>query len=305
MSRQPTDRARQRGVPGVALTLLAALGLLTACGPITVSVPRTPVPPRRVPTATPLPPPQRPWVVTTAGGILQIAYENPDGTAPQYGALDLTSGYFRLNYGPPSGWGTSIVLLPSFWSAKSCPGGGYCQGAPVAVDPRSRGAQLVLTVTGAIGGLAVTTRVALDPPLAGGRQVSAHVATGASGSVQLDATRTAEAFKPVVLSSMHVSPTLWDASAAYAGSQSIALPAQGWIVDPASPVSAQTFGLRGGTSQWKTNAPTVAITLDTARRITGYVIADVNPRDDNLGFWAATTTALSSWSYDVVVSAAS
>src|SRR5438477_10587397 len=58
------------------------------------------------------------WSVTQNGNILQIAYGS--GTSfPQYGALDLTSSYMRLVYGPDSGWGTSFILLPSFWSHSS------------------------------------------------------------------------------------------------------------------------------------------------------------------------------------------
>ncbi len=50
------------------------------------------------------------WSVTQRGSIIEIAYGN--GTDfPQYAALHLESSYLRMNYGPDSGWGTSVILL--------------------------------------------------------------------------------------------------------------------------------------------------------------------------------------------------
>ncbi|MCS7105408.1 MAG: hypothetical protein NZ954_07615 [Thermofilaceae archaeon] len=42
------------------------------------------------------------WSITQKGDILQIAY-GMRGSYPQYAALHLDSGYFRVNYGPESG----------------------------------------------------------------------------------------------------------------------------------------------------------------------------------------------------------
>jgi hypothetical protein len=37
------------------------------------------------------------------------------------------------------------------------------------------------------------------------------------------------------------------------------------------------FGLLGGTSSWKTNAPTIQVTLDRSLQVTGWVTQDINP----------------------------
>jgi hypothetical protein len=243
------------------------------------------------------PPVTATWRVNQSGNILQIAYGS-GVSYPQYGALDVNSGYFRLNYGPGSGWGTSVILLPSFWSKTACAPGGYCQGAPVTPFWRVVGTDLVIILQGTIGGLHVSTSMRLLPPAK--NSITAQVATTVQGSISLD-NRPGEAYKPVMLSSMHISSSLWDAQFAYAGGKTIAFPASGWIVQP--PVNAQTFGLRGGTSSWKTNAPTVQVTLDRSLQVTGWVTSDNNPNDDNVGFWCATDTVLPAWSYTIVVTA--
>lgn len=236
------------------------------------------------------------WHVGQNGHIVQMAYGS-GASYPQYGALDVNSGYFRLNYGPGSGWGTSIILLPAFWSKGSCGTGGYCQGAPVVPAWRLEGANLALSITSTIGGLHISSTVRLSPPTK--NSITAQISTTAQGNVSLD-SRPGETYKPVMLSSMHISSTQWDAQFAYAGGRTIAFPASGWIAQP--PVNAQNFGLQGGTSSWKTNAPTVQITLDRSLQVTGWVTSDNNPNDDNVGFWSATDTVLPSWSYTVVAS---
>src|SRR5947207_5417377 len=82
----------------------------------------TPVPTKTA-TRTPTPVVST-WSVSRNGNILQIGYGS-GASFPQYSALDVNSAYFRLNYGPGSGWGTSIILLPAFWSKASCAPGGY------------------------------------------------------------------------------------------------------------------------------------------------------------------------------------
>lgn len=48
------------------------------------------------------------WSVRQNGDIVEIAYGS--GTDfPQDAALHLDSSYFRMNYGPDSGWGTSVI----------------------------------------------------------------------------------------------------------------------------------------------------------------------------------------------------
>ncbi len=60
------------------------------------------------------------WSVSQNGTLLEIAYGS--GTSfPQYAALDLNSSYFRMIYSSSAGWGTSVILLPVYWSQTSCP----------------------------------------------------------------------------------------------------------------------------------------------------------------------------------------
>ena len=290
----------------------------TATTPPTATATTMPTPTLTA-TPTPLPalgPVARPWVVSTVGNSLNISYVLRDGTAPQFGVLDLASSYLRLNTGLPNSWGTSIILLPAFWlkTDKVCRDAQhntatmYCQGAAVKAQTHSAGDVLVIDITGVIGGLSVKTRLVLDPPTASNPSVvtpvsmHAHVTATTTGQVALDTTRTNEIFKPVMLSSMHASSTQWDASAATAGEQTYQIPSTGWIIYPAT--TATTFGLVGGHSAWKANAPTVAITLDSVMGITGKVDGDTNPNDESVGFWAASDHALPGWSYDITVSPA-
>lgn len=248
------------------------------------------------------------WVVSQSGNLLQINYGS-GSSFPEYGVIDLQSSYFRLNPGPPSGWGTSVVLLPSFWSQQACPPPGLCQGAPVqATWQVDQTGALVLSLTGTIGGLQVSLVVRLTPPA--NNQISARVSERVDGTVPLD-SRPGEAYKPLMLSSMHISSTLWDTQAAYVGSQLISLPSQSWIIQP--PTHGKLFGLQGGTSDWKTNAPTIQILLTgllingpltPPLQITGYVTSSSDPNNDNIGFWPASDQVLHTFSYVVTAAAA-
>jgi len=236
------------------------------------------------------------WGVTQIGPRVEISH-GQNGNFPQYAALDLNSGYFRLIPDTSSGWGTSVVLVPCFWS-----GGAYYQGTRVTCTSLSDGADLVLTVRSSysIGAatLQAVTQVRLQPP--GNRQLFAQVSTTTSGTVPLD-HRPGEAFKPVMLSSMHVSATQWDCRQAFLGTAtSSALPADGWVLQPTT--GARRFGLRGGTSVWKPNAPTVEVMLDDAgaSNIAGWVTSSLDPNADNIALWAASTDVLHSWSYKLV-----
>ena len=233
------------------------------------------------------------WSVNQNGTILQIGYGS--GTSfPQYGALDLSSSYFRLVYSTTANWGTSLILLPVFWSQTSCPPPGLCQGAPITAPWQIVGTNLVLSVKGTIGGLNVSSTVNLMPPA--NNAIIAQISTTVTGHVVLD-KRPGEAFKPVMLSSMHISSTRWDTQAAFIGTQTFALPQNGWIIQP--PIVAQNFGLQGGTSAWKTNAPTLEVTLNQGRQITGWVTPSIDPNNDNVGYWCATSKVLPSWSFSV------
>lgn len=228
------------------------------------------------------------WSVSQEGSVIEIAYGK--GTDfPQYAALHLESGYLRMNYGPDSGWGASAIVLPSFWT-----GGRYYQGAPVAATWKTEGDTLVIAFTGEPGGLHARGTIRITPPVSS--TISAAVAVSVEGTLVLD-DRPGEAFKPVMLSSMHISTEAWDAQSAYVAAQIYQLPESGWIIQP--PATGTVFGLKGGTSTWKRNAPTIEIELDGRREITGWVTLSNNPNDDNVGFWASSNDVLSSWEYRI------
>lgn len=231
------------------------------------------------------------WVVTLQNNILQIAYGS--GTNfPQYGALHLESSYFRLNYGPASGWGTSVILFPAFWS-----NGQYYQGAPVTkYEWQTVNQNLKLSIAGTIGGLDVASEIILSPPAES--SIIAQVTTTVTGSVPLD-NRPGEAFKPVMLSSMHISPTLWDTQRSFAGCWHFEIPVSGWIVLPPF-ITTNSFGLLGGTSDWKTNAPTIWIVLSRPMQVTGWVTQSTDPNDDNVGFWAAADEVTPRWNFSII-----
>ncbi|MCX5891322.1 MAG: hypothetical protein NTY36_18020 [Deltaproteobacteria bacterium] len=228
------------------------------------------------------------WSVTNNGVILEIAY-GQGANFPQFAALYLNSGYLRLINGKNSGWGTSVVLTPSFWT-----GGEYYQGCQITATTSTVGSDLLILFTGTISTLSFRGTVRISPPA--NNSISAAVSISTNGSVTLD-NRANEAFKPVMLSSMHISSEEWDSQSAFAGAQTYQLPDSGWIISPA--VSCTEFGLNGGTSKWKTNAPTVKITLDMSRQVTGWVTASSDPNSDNVGLWAASDSVLANWSYTI------
>ncbi len=212
---------------------------------------------------------------------------------PQYGVLHLDDSFFRLNYGIGSGWGTSTILMPAFWS-----GGVYYQGAAVNLSCRFVNTLLELTITGTISNLSVTEKVRVNHPTS--TSISANVTASVTGTVPID-SRPGEAFKPVTLSSMHISSTQWDTKKACVGTQCFSIPKSGWIIPPTQVLTSTNFKLVGGTSAWKTNAPTIVINnLNTARRITGLVTDLSDPNQDNVSFWAAADKVLTSWSYKIV-----
>ncbi len=235
------------------------------------------------------------WQVVQVGTELRISYGTGAGS-PQFAAVHLDSSYFRLVPSTAAGWGTSVVLMPPLWS-----GGRYFQGAPVTCAWSQNNADLVLTIAGSVATLQISTVVRLSPPHDG--FFVADVSSTATGAVSLDA-RPGEAFKPVMLSSMHESATIWDAREAYVAGAAIALPSSGWILP--QPRSSRTLGLRGGDSTWKPGAPTIEVNLlapaDLA--VTGWVTASQDPNDDNVAFWAASDTVLSAWHYQLVAKTA-
>ena len=232
------------------------------------------------------------WLLTETRGQLRIAHRCGD-SLPQIGALHLRESYFRLNYGPGAGWGTSVILLPIYWSEGCC-----YHGARVRAGWRTGGPDLTIDLEGCIGDLEVALSVTLPPPEPG--LVRARVRGRARGAVRLD-RRPGEAFKPVMLSSMRVAPDLWDASWALAGERRHAIPECGWIAPRPAPV-CDTLGLLGGSCKWKTNATTIRIALDEPLEVAGWVTPSHDPNDDNVGLWAASDRPLAEWSYTILAS---
>ena len=140
----------------------------------------------------------------------------------------------------------------------------------------------------------VLTKVRLSPP--DESSITAQVSTLTEGAVELDG-RPGEAFKPIVLSSMRISPNEWDTQAAYAGCRTLAIPDSDWIVSP--PMQSNVFGLIGGASEWKTNAPTLDVVATRSMQVTGWVTPSIDPNDDNVGFWASLDQILPSWAYRI------
>ncbi|MCG3157902.1 MAG: hypothetical protein DKINENOH_04538 [bacterium] len=228
------------------------------------------------------------WSLEKKGAILAISFRQ-ENQFPQYGALHMNSSYFRLNYGPESDWGTSVILLPSFWEQ-----GRLYQGGSIIAMCKPVGEDLELSYKGTISTLETAGTLRLRPPQTD--SISAQVNLRTSGSLNLD-NRPGEAFKPVMLSSMHLSEQVWDAAAAFVDAREIPLPEANWIVEP--PVNGKAFGLKGGGSLWKEYAPTVEIYLDRTLPISGWITRSIDPNDDNVGYWAATDRVLSTLQYTI------
>src|ERR1035437_461821 len=99
------------------------------------------------------------WSARQKDNIVEIGYGS--GTSfPQYAALHMNSSYLRLNHGLGSGWGTSAVLLPSFWT-----GGAYFQGAKIALASMEvESGDLVIHCSGTIASLGVEGNIRIKPP---------------------------------------------------------------------------------------------------------------------------------------------
>lgn len=226
------------------------------------------------------------WSVAQTDSIVEVGYGS-GSDFPQYAALHTESSFLRVNYGPGSAWGTSIILLPSLWA-----GGRYYQGGQINAGWREEGGDLEISFTGSISGLRVQGQIRLAPPAS--NLISGTVTLSVDGDVNLDC-RPREAFKPVNLSSMHISADHWDAQSAQIDTQSFQIPTSGWMIPPSA--VGRSFGLKAGSSNWKRNAPTLEIRLDEDREITGWKSVSFNPNDDNLSLWAATDDVIRSWRY--------
>lgn len=221
---------------------------------------------------------------------LRIAY-GTQSHSPQYAVLHLNDSYLRLTNGPECGWGTSVVTMPVYWS-----GGKNHQGVKIHVEAAVQGDNLVVQSNGMSNTLQNSTTIEFYPPLDG--LIAARVKTRTIGTLALD-DRIGEAFKPVFLSSMHISDLNWDCSSAFIADDTVQLPKSGFIVPPSMERCVKTFGLNGGTSRWKKNAPTVTIELEQPMAVAGWVAGSKNPNGDNVGLWAASNEVLPFWSYTI------
>ncbi len=93
----------------------------------------------------------------------------------------------ELVAGPSAGWGTSIIVPPSFWTTEdggaSDAGSSYNQGTPINVQTHIECDQVELSFSGTIASLGFTGTLRLDPPAAD--QLIAHVEMTTNGSVAL------------------------------------------------------------------------------------------------------------------------
>ena len=239
------------------------------------------------------------WSAVTSSNPITFSFGSGT-TFPEYVALDTCSGYIRFVYSTSSAWGSSIILPPAFWTDDEL----YHQGAPINTQININCERLQILLTGTLAGLSFSGTLTILPP--GNNQITASVSMTTGGPVTLATDHPWEAFKPVMISTMYESSTVWDADYAIIGtiigSDTYPLPTSGWVVS--SPVAATHFGVVGGSSSWKTNAPTVVIDLAgvSSPLVTGWMTQSADPNDDNGSLWAATTEVQSSWSYDITVS---
>jgi len=226
------------------------------------------------------------WSLSLRGHVLEAGFGH-GRHFPQYAALHTDSGFLRLNGGPGSDWGTSLVVLPSFWEA-----GQYHQGGPISVTSRESPSSLIMSFSGSISSLRVLGELHFGQPETDG--IACEVRVSVEGEVRLD-HRPGEAFKPMLASSMHVSGERWDVESIRIDSRRFAIPEQGWIVEPVA--IGRRVLLCGGSSKWKRRAPSLEIQLDDSMEITGWKTPSTDPDDDNIGVWAAADHVMHQWRY--------
>lgn len=243
-----------------------------------------------------------PWKISTGGqngSVLEIAY-GTNGNSPQVMALHTHSGYARLICGAGTTWGTSVVILPVVWEHGH---DGPTQGAYLYVNDIDVGRHAVIVrFTSAIAGISVGGTLRLLPPTE--VSIQADVSVMVAGTVALDPQRQEEAFKLVMLSSMHLGEHTFDTDAAFVGIDSFCLPAPDrWIVQPRR--RCHTFGLRGGVSAWQQGMPAPTVTIQFLEPVfvscwksTPHYGAD----SDNVGLWAATPEIQRAWEYRITAS---
>lgn len=219
---------------------------------------------------------------------LEIAYGTGEDF-PQYGVLHLNSGYLRLNFGPGAGWGPSIITLPSFWE-----GGALHQSAQVIPQIQEDGETMIINYSSSISSLDVDGKITLQPPVTG--MIAARIDIEVTGNVVLD-NKPGEAYQMVKLPSMNIGNDNWDSEKTFVGTQDYSIPVDGWIIQPT--VEESSFGYLGGTSDWKINAPSMDMILDTSADITGWVDYSQDSNDDNISLWASSDQVVTDYGYTV------
>ena len=263
-------------------------------------------PPENLPTPTPEPDQTEPpetdkclnfplrWETTVNEDILQINY-GFHIYFPQFAALHLNSGYLRMLYKEEGGWGTSISLIPSFWE-----NGELHLGTDIEIlSTKVEECELIIEFSGQIRSLMVEGTLRFLPLDLEQEEFEAEVSIQTTGHLQLD-SKPGEAYKLAFLSSMNLGiDDTWDAQNAFVDNITYPFPQQeGRIIDP--PVGAKQFGVQGGTSSWKADAPTIEILLEEPYLISGWKTASQDPNDDNIGVWAASDSVVDAFQYRII-----
>lgn len=230
------------------------------------------------------------WSVKDGDIIIEVGYYS-NGSYPQVFALHKNDGAMRLTYLNGGGWGTSVYPL-GYWH------NGYVKGIDISgFSYHEQGSNLVLELTAFTQDIGtINYIVTLYPPE--DNLTKAKVEMAISNTIELDNRPVqGEAFQLAVLASMNVDNNLWDAKQAYAGEIIADIPDSEFIFDNVTQTTK--FGLIGGTSEWKENAPTIEIISDRNVYVQGWVTSSTNPNDDNIGMWGGLDEAVLSWSYEV------
>lgn len=238
----------------------------------------------------PPPPPTSLWSVKD-GAVIEIGYYI-DGGYPQIFALHKNDGAMRLTYLPDGSWGTAVYPL-GYWHDDY-----YVKGITIDnFDYHEQSSNLVLELTASTQDIdTIDYIITLYPPQ--DNSTRANVEMTISNTIELDNRPVqGETFQLAVLASMNIGNNLWDAKQAYAGVTVVDTPDSEFIFD--NVIRTRKFGLIGGTSDWKENAPTIKIISDRDVYIQGWVTPSTDTDDDNIGMWGGQDEMVLSWSYAV------
>ncbi|MFZ2955886.1 MAG: glycosyl hydrolase family 17 protein [Candidatus Ozemobacteraceae bacterium] len=253
----------------------------------------------------------RPWI---AGGwawddsaIDRISFTYGSGADfPVRGVLYKTDSHFRLTPTRDMGaWGSSFIIAPSYRK----PDGSSTQFMPLTnVSCAIDGNDLIVGFSGACEGLTATGILRIFPPGENRLEASVSLEVAGDPAMGLNGGVEGSGFQVARIESMHVDDSQWDCSSAIVGGgdggREFPIATLGtWLFPPSLGLTATRFGLRGGFSQWKPNAPTSLIELQSPLKILGYakVTSDVN--DDHVGIEACSGEVMHSYSFRIISSA--